>query len=259
MEEGGIGDGCGDAVVAESVADNYRLAMVPGVLKCRGVFCGPRKRWHSQLVGQFIEVSPQNFIGRPNSEGGTDSRQWVIQYQLGAWWIREERRPMKSFNPLITNARRRNIDDVDRPSILAPSHQPDTMPRRTISPISLLISPPASPKGVFNIIVQSRSWSEYDRAPNPLLVYLHAGRKEEPGWLRIVENEYNKYEKNGKGKKKGEMTTQLSDEENNKLVAVKMELDRIWLMFKSKEWPSPCTPTADLSHAYGVKTRFPSN
>ena len=37
MEEGGIGDGCGDAVVAESVADNYRLAMVPGVLKCRGV------------------------------------------------------------------------------------------------------------------------------------------------------------------------------------------------------------------------------
>ena len=73
--------------------------------------------------------------------------------------------------------------------------------------------------------------------------------------MRIVENEYNKYEKNGKGKKKGEMTTQLSDEENNKLVAVKMELDRIWLMFKSKEWPSPFTPTADLSHAYGVKTR----
>ena len=47
------------------------------------------------------------------------------------------------------------------------------------------------------------------------------------GWLRIVENEFEKYEKNKNGKRKGAMKSQLSARENNKLVSIVMELDWI--------------------------------
>lgn len=70
-----------------------------------------------------------------------------------------------------------------------------------------------------------------------------------------MENEFDRYPKSGKGKKKGETKTQLSSAENNKLVTVKMEVDLIFLKLKSKEWPSPFTPIADLAHAYSVTSR----
>ncbi len=45
--------------------------------------------------------------------------------------------------------------------------------------------------------------------------------------MRIYEGEYNKYEK---GTKKGEMKSHLNELENNKLVRIKSELERIILL-----------------------------
>jgi hypothetical protein len=109
-----------------------------------------------------------------------------------------------SYNPLVTTARRTNGTDVARPSILAPSHQP----QQRSSPLSQPPTPPASPRGIQHIIIQSRGWSEHDRHPNPLLVHLRDGRSKPRAWLRIGEGEYNKYEK---GTKKGVMKSQLSE------------------------------------------------
>ena len=186
-----------------------------------------------QLEGQWVEVTPETFIGRPNSEGGTGvvtaehpDGSFDIKYTLGGSEKNVARRRIKSFNPLVTSARQRNANDVTRPSHLAPSHQPEPAqaPRRA-SPTP---SPPTSPRGVSLVILQSLNWSKYDNTPNPLLVYLHNGyEKEQKGWLRLVENEYDKYENGKNGKKKGEMKKQLSAKENNKLVTIKSELDRI--------------------------------
>jgi len=48
------------------------------------------------------------------------------------------------------------------------------------------------------------------------------------------------------------MKSQLSAKENNKLVAIKSELNRLRPMFDHGEWPRPYTPLASLAHAYGV-------
>ena len=48
------------------------------------------------------------------------------------------------------------------------------------------------------------------------------------------------------------MCKQLSAAENNKLVVIKSELDRIRPMFDHDEWPRPFKPFAALAHAYGV-------
>ena len=40
--------------------------------------------------------------------------------------------------------------------------------------------------------------------------------------------------------------------ENNKLVRIKSELERIILLFDREQWPEGFTPNADLAYAYGV-------
>ena len=54
------------------------------------------------------------------------------------------------------------------------------------------------------------------------------------------------------------MKKQLSKLENNKLVNIKQELNRIWIIvdsvLESGHWPRPYDPVDDLAHAYGVST-----
>ena len=69
------------------------------------------------------------------------------------------------------------------------------------------------------------NWSHHDGTPNPLLVFFHNGMKKDDGWLRLEENEYDKYTRNKNGQKKGEMKKQLSAAENTKLIAIKSEID----------------------------------
>ena len=205
------------------------------------------------LFGQLVHVAPQNFVGRPNSEGGNGFVQkdhadglFDIRYCMdGSLEKNVNRLRITSLNPLVTTARRTNGTDVARPSILAPSHQP----QQRSSPLTQPPTPPTSPRGIKHIIIQSRGWSKYEPHPNPLLVHLRDGRSKPKAWLRIYEGEYNKYEK---GTKKGEMKSHLNELENNKLVRIKSELERIILLFDREQWPEGFTPHADLAYAYGV-------
>ena len=181
------------------------------------------------LFGQLVHIAPQNFVGRPNSEGGNGFVQkdhadgsFDIRYCMdGTVEKNINRLRITSLNPLVTTARRTNGADVSRPSILAPSHQP---PQQRSSPSTQQPTPPTSPRGIQHIIIQSRAWSKYDRHPNPLLVHLREGRSKQKAWLRIDEGEFNKHEK---GTKKGEMKSHLNELENKKLVMIKSELERI--------------------------------
>eukprot|EP00984_Skeletonema_dohrnii_P025406 scaffold14568_cov91-Skeletonema_dohrnii-CCMP3373.AAC.2 len=191
------------------------------------------------LFGQLVNVAPQNFVGRPNSEGGNGfvlkdhaDGSFDIRYCMeGLVEKNVNRLRITSLNPLVTTARRTNGADVARPSILAPSHQP----QQRSSPLSQPPTPPTSPQGILQIIIQSRDWSKYELRPNPLLVHLRDGRSKPRAWLRLSEGEYNKYEKGAK-----------------KLVRIKSELERIIEKFDREQWPKGFTPHADLAYAYGT-------
>ena len=83
------------------------------------------------LKDSFVEVSPQAFIGRPNSEGGTavvtdehSDGSLDVKYVLGGTEKNVARSRIISLNLFVATARQRNANDVARPSLLAPSHQP---------------------------------------------------------------------------------------------------------------------------------------
>ena len=212
------------------------------------------------LFGTCIAVSPETYNdGRRNQDGGTG---WVrkvhpdgsfdIQYSLDKRIEKNvSRRRISSLTPPATTARTVNGgNEVTRPSLLTPYHVPADErlgPRPRAAAVS-----PLSPNGVASVLLNSRGWSKFDQCHNPLLVFLKEGRspKKPEGWLRLVEKEYDTYAKSGKGKKKGEMKSQLSELENNKLVRIKTELDRLFSGLGA--WPKSFNPTSDLAHAYGV-------
>mmetsp|Transcript_24143 Transcript_24143/g.39284 ORF Transcript_24143/g.39284 Transcript_24143/m.39284 type:complete len:143 (+) Transcript_24143:925-1353(+) len=122
------------------------------------------------LFGQLVHVAPENFVGRPNSEGGNGFVNVKKDHADGSFDItycmdglvekNVNRLRITSLNPLVTTARRTNGTDVARPSLLAPSHQP----QQRSSPLTLTQppTPPTSPRGIQHIIIQSRDWSKYD-------------------------------------------------------------------------------------------------
>ena len=176
-----------------------------------------------------------------------------INYVIGGSKKQIVQTRIVSTNPLVTSARRVNGSGVQQPSLLTPYHQPTE--RRTVSPEHPLPPSPSSHAGVAaHVIIRSRDWSRYDGVDNPLLVFLRNGkRKEDPCWLRLVEKEYEVHEKDDKhGNKKGALKSQMSERERNKLVMLKMELDRVKLVIGTGEWPKNFNPIADLAHAYGV-------
>ena len=143
-----------------------------------------------------------------------------VSYVLGGSEKNVGRDRIQSLNPLVLAARRTNNADVERPSVLTPSHQP-----QTTSPTSKGNQPPSpAQKGASHshLVLESRDWSDYDVRPNPILAYLHKGRKKEEGWLRLEEREYDTYQTSKNGRKKGDMKSQLSELENTKLVTIKM-------------------------------------
>ena len=70
---------------------------------------------------------------------------------------------IKSLNPLVTTARRTNNDDVSRPSLLAPSHQPTTNASRGALPPQ---NAPARPPGITHVVMEGKCWSGYDAYDN---------------------------------------------------------------------------------------------
>ena len=146
-----------------------------------------------QLLGQCIDVHAQTFIARPNSDGGVgvvthehDDGSFDIRFSVSnTCEKRIVRERVKSYNPLVLTARRLNGTDVERPSLLAPLHRPSAG-SGTQRPTAPRVSPPESPRGVSNILPESRSWSEYDAQYNPLLFYLREGKDKSRGWLRLV-------------------------------------------------------------------------
>ena len=96
------------------------------------------------------------------------------------------------------------------------------------------------------MMLQSKKWSKFDRGPNPLLKYLHDGKRRENGWLRQSEAAARRIrlvDENGKVRK------HLFPEENTVLVLVKEEVDRV---AASKPLPEGYTPNADIRHAFGI-------
>ena len=84
-----------------------------------------------QLLGQFVEISPEARVGRPDSEGGVSSVSTVkedgtfdISWVLGGSEKNAQQQRIASMDPLVLTARRTSANNVTRPSILAPSHQP---------------------------------------------------------------------------------------------------------------------------------------
>ena len=68
-----------------------------------------------------------------------------------------------------------------------------------------------------------------------------------------MEGEYDTYERNGDGKKKGEMKSQLSEAENNKLILTKTEIERAdgTLPFYLDDWAAhPCQSVAPIDGTY---------
>lgn len=147
-----------------------------------------------QLLGQFVEISPEARVGRPDSEGGVGSVSSVhedgtfdISWVLGGSEKNVLRQRIASMDPLVLTARRTSATDVTRPSILAPSHQP----------VAAQTSPTGAAQGpgterVCDVILESRSWSNFEVVANPLLRFLCRGKNKPRGWLRLDENEYTK-------------------------------------------------------------------
>ena len=138
------------------------------------------------LVGQLIELNPQSFIGRPNSDGGScivfnihDDLSIDVRYVLdNTTEKRVSQERIKSLNPLVTTARRTNNTNGNtlvRPSLLAPSHEPTT--QNTTPSASTPTSPPST-VGISDIVIESFGWTKHackHNVPNPLLVYLYMG------------------------------------------------------------------------------------
>ena len=78
------------------------------------------------LHGQLVHVAPQNFVGRPNSEGGNGfvkkdhaDGSFDVRYCIdGSVEKNVNRLRITSLNPLVTTARRTNGTDVARPSAI---------------------------------------------------------------------------------------------------------------------------------------------
>ena len=198
-------------------------------------------------VGDLIAIDKERRYGVPDSEGGdgyitavhTDGR-FDIKYVLGGSEKNVDPSRIKSTSTLVLSARQQSPTDLQRPSILAPSHVP--APRRVLPTIPS--PPPEGARGVSATLLQSYSWCTLTKTPNPLLKLLRDNRKKEKGWLRKAEKEFTV--------KEGEPTKQLNNVENNKLVDIKKELDRLFQVLQ-REWPKEYpSPIADLAHAYGV-------
>ena len=213
---------------------------------------------HNVTIGDCVELDKESRSGAPDSEGGvgfidqlnpdgTFDIRWVLGNR-GEKNVRPQR--ILSMNPLALTARRSSSSAVERPSILCPSHQPESRAAdaassrlnsaATAAPVA------AGPVGVSIMMLQSKKWSKFDRGPNPLLKYLHDGKRRENGWLRQSEAAARRIrlvDENGKVRK------HLFPEENTVLVLVKEEVDRV---AASKPLPEGYTPNADIRHAFGI-------
>ena len=108
----------------------------------------------------MVEVETETCCVRPNKEGGvghvldySGDGTFNIKYVLDGRVERNIRfGRVKSINPLVLSARRTSTNQLQRPSILSPLHQPQTS-----DSISPSLTSPAGPQGVAKIIIESRS------------------------------------------------------------------------------------------------------
>ena len=134
---------------------------------------------HAVRQGDCVEVAPAYRPGAPDSEGGvgfvtsvnangTFNIRWVLDNRCESG-IQTQR--IKSLSPLATTARRTSASNVERPSILCPSHRPA---QRSVGAASSRmnvaaqsVDQPAGPSGVSSIIIQSKRWHHSQTLPCP--------------------------------------------------------------------------------------------
>ena len=202
-------------------------------------------------VGSLVDVEKLRKFGVPDSEGGCGyvtkihpDGTFDVKWALGGTEKNVHPGRVKSDSPLVLSARLTNANSLERPSLLSSTFRPRSQQdSRSTSPEE---QPAEGTRGVSAVLLESYGWHEYEAKPNPLLKYLHDGRKKVPGWLRVIENEFRK-------DRKGNRMKQLTPAENNKLVQIKLALERIRPPGSPKQWPGGYTPIADLCHAYEVK------
>ncbi len=93
-------------------------------------------------------------VSRENEDGSIDIS-WVLG---GSDKNVCRERLIISLDPLAVTAQQRTLDNVDRPSLLAPYHQPLAV--RTLYPVPPSTSQRRTPRGVSKVLlkIESRSW-----------------------------------------------------------------------------------------------------
>jgi hypothetical protein len=150
-------------------------------------------------VGDSLEIAGERRIGVPDGEAGicfvtelnddgTFNIRWAVENR-GEKNVRPSR--IVCVNPLAVTARRTSDSELERPSILAPSHQPQSGRE---SPTASSAASGVARQGIEGIAVfirDSIAWRQYPNRPNPLIKYLHDGRrgrgKKEKGHFRRAE------------------------------------------------------------------------
>ena len=123
-------------------------------------------------------------------------------------------------NPLVLFARKRDADDLERSSLLAPQHRAQEASEKDIDNVV-----PPEPRGVASVIHQSQQWNNLSKGTNPFLKYLaDGGKRKERGWLRRSEADLRSIPLLHKD---GRAWTYLNEDENLILVEIKRELDRV--------------------------------
>ena len=131
-------------------------------------------------------------------------------------------------NPLVLFARKRDANDLERSSLLAPQHRAQEASEKDIDNVV-----PPEPRGVASVIHQSRQWNKLSKETNPLLKYLaDGGKRKERGWLWRSEADLRSISLLHKDDRP---RSYLNEDENLILVKIKRELDRVRAMKRGRK------------------------
>ncbi len=121
--------GSGDPCVSAAAAPAYtRSQRIPGQHASMTRTAASLVR-----VGDCVTLAKERRFGVPDSEGGTafvsavhDDGTFDVRYVLGLSETNVAPRRIEATNPLAVPARRVSNESLERPSLLAPSHRPES-------------------------------------------------------------------------------------------------------------------------------------
>ena len=133
-----------------------------------------------------------------------------------------------SLNPLVTLAHLTSNNQLQRPSLMSPLHQP------VLEQSNVTISLPSSgPTDVAQVVRSRFSCSQHDVDDNPLLKHLKEGRNKPNRWWRQLETTQRGIEL---VRKNGARLSQLKEEKNLVLVELVQVIKRLQLIYPV--WPN---------------------